>query len=238
MEPRKNNKFLVSQKSEISATIKKHDFVEIEYTGKLKDENIIFDTTDEKVAKENKLHGHDYGPIIICVGGEQLLKGLDKNLEGKETGKEYDFDIKPEDAFGKKNAKLIQLIPTNKFKQQKIQPMPGMQLNIDGVVGTVKTVSGGRTLVDFNHPLAGKELSYKIKINKKITDDKEKLSGYLKLSLGTKDFEAEIINGNAKISLKKEIPKEAKERLSKKITELIPNIKKIEFTIGEDSKNK
>ncbi len=192
MEPRKNNKFLVSQKSEISATIKKHDFVEIEYTGKLKDENIIFDTTDEKVAKENKLHGHDYGPIIICVGEEQLLKGLDKNLEGKETGKEYDFDIKPEDAFGKKNAKLIQLIPTNKFKQQKIQPMPGMQLNIDGVVGTVKTVSGGRTLVDFNHPLAGKELSYKIKINKKITDDKEKLSGYLKLSLGAKDFKVEI----------------------------------------------
>ncbi|GAG20749.1 unnamed protein product, partial [marine sediment metagenome] len=41
---------------------------------------------------------------------------------------------------------------------------------------------------------------------------------------------------NAKISLKKEIPKEAKERLSKKITEIIPNIKKVEFTIGEDSK--
>ena len=237
MEPRKNNKFLVSQKSEISATIKKHDFVEIEYTGKLKDENIIFDTTDEKVAKENKLHGHDYGPVIICIGEEQLLKGLDKNLEGKETGKEYDFDIKPEDAFGKKNAKLIQLVPTNKFKQQKIQPMPGMQLNIDGVVGTVKTVSGGRTLVDFNHPLAGKELSYKIKINKKITDDKEKLSSYLKLRIG-KDFEAEITNSNAKISLKNEIPKEIKERLSKKITELIPDIKKVEFTIGEDSKNK
>ncbi|GAG16317.1 unnamed protein product, partial [marine sediment metagenome] len=181
--------------------IKKKDFVEIEYTGKLKEENIIFDTTDEKIAKENKLHNHDYGPVTICVGEEQLLKGLDKNIEGKETGKEYDFDINPEDAFGKKNAKLIQLIPTNKFKQQKIQPMPGMQLNIDGVVGTVKTVSGGRTLVDFNHPLSGKELSYKIKINKKITDDKEKLSSYLKLSLGTKDFEAEIINGNAKISL-------------------------------------
>ena len=218
--------------------IKKRDFVEIEYTGKLKEENVIFDTTDEKVAKENKLHNHDYCPAIICVGEEQLLKGLDKNIEGKEIGKEYDFDIKPEDAFGKKNAKLIQLIPTNKFKQQNIQPMPGVQLNIDGVVGTIKTVSGGRTLVDFNHPLSGKELSYKIKINKKITDDKEKLSGYLKLSLDTKDFEAEIINNNAKISLKSEIPKEAKERLSKKITEIIPNIKKVEFTIEEDSKNK
>jgi FKBP-type peptidyl-prolyl cis-trans isomerase SlyD len=218
--------------------IKKRDFVEIEYTGKLKEGDVVFDTTDEKIAKENNLHGHDYGPVVICVGEQQLLKGLDKNLEGKDIGKEYNVEIKPEDAFGKKNAKLIQLIPTNKFKQQKIQPMPGMQINIDGMLGTIKTVSGGRTLVDFNHPLAGKELLYKIKINKRIIDDKEKLAGYLKLSLGTKDIEAEITNGNAKIILKKEIPKEAQETLNKKITVLIPNIKKIEFTIAEGIKNK
>jgi len=216
----------------------KKDFIEIEYTGKIKDENIVFDTTDEKVAKENNLETHSgYEPVIICVGEEQLLKGIDKNLEGKDVGKEYDIEIKPEDAFGNKNAKLIQLIPTSKFKQQKIQPMPGMQMNIDGMVGTIKTVSGGRTLVDFNHPLSGKELFYKIKINRKVTDDKEKLTGYLKLSLGTKDFEIEINNNDAKIKLKNEIPKEAEERLSKKITELIPNIKKVEFTIGQQ-KNK
>ena len=76
--------------------------------------------------------------------------------------------------------------------------------------------------MDFKHPLAGKELLYKVKVNKKIIDDKEKLIGYLKLSLGIKDFEAEIVNGDAKISLKKEIPKEVEERLSKKIIELIP----------------
>jgi len=218
-------------------TVSKKDFIEIEYTGKLKEDNIIFDTTDEKVAKENNLESHGYEPVIICVGEQQLLKGIDKNLEGKDIGKEYDIDINPEDAFGNKNAKLIQLIPTSKFKKQNIQPMPGIQLNIDGMVGTIKTVSGGRTLVDFNHPLAGKELSYKIKINKKITDDKEKLQGYLKLSLGTKDIETEINNNEAKVKLKNEIPKEAEERLKNKIIELIPNIKKIDFTI-EQQKNK
>src|SRR3989338_8305892 len=189
-------------------TVKKRDFVEIEYTGKIKEGNVIFDTTDEKVAKENNLHGHDFSPAIICLGEEQVLKGIDKNLEGKDIGKEYEFDINPEDAFGKKNAKLIQLIPIAKFRQQGIQPVPGMQLNIDGMVGTVKTVSGGRTLVDFNHPLAGKELSYKVRINKKVTDDKEKLSGYIKLALGTKDFETAVENGNAKITMKNEIPQE------------------------------
>ena len=214
-------------------TVKKRDFIEIEYTGKIKEDKVIFDTTDEKVAKENNLHGHDFSPAIICIGEEQILKGIDKNLEGKDIGKEYEFDIKPEDAFGKKNAKLIQLIPTAKFRQQSIQPMPGMQLNIDGVVGTVKTVSGGRTLVDFNHPLAGKELSYKVRINKKITDNKEKLSGYIKLTLGTKDFEATVENGNAKITLKNEIPKEIQEELSEKITELMPEVKKAEFDMSK-----
>src|SRR3989338_9121973 len=219
-------------------TVGKGDFVEIEYTGKIKEGNIIFDTTDEKIAKENNLHNHDFSPAIICIGEEQILKGIDKNLEGKGIGKEYEFDIKPEDAFGKKNAKLIQLIPTAKFKQQSIEPVPGMQLNIDSMVGTVKTVSGGRTLVDFNHPLAGKELLYKVKINKKITDSKEKLNGYVKLTLGTKYFEATVENGNAKITLKNEIPEEIQERLIEKIAELMPEIKKAEFAVVNKQKNK
>jgi len=217
--------------------VSKRDFVEIEYTGKIKDDNIIFDTTDEKVAKENNLESKDLGPVVVCAGEEQLLKGIDKALEGKEIGKEYDLVIKPEDAFGSKNAKLIQLIPTSKFKQQNMQPMPGLQVNIDGMVGLIKTVSGGRTLVDFNHPLSGKDLLYKIKINKKIVDDKEKLIGYVKLSLGTKDFSVEIKENNAKITLKTEIHKESQEKLSKKITELIPGIKKVEFAF-EKEKNK
>jgi FKBP-type peptidyl-prolyl cis-trans isomerase SlyD len=219
--------------------IKKQDFIEIEYTGKIKEDNIIFDTTDEKTAKENNLHSHGgFGPVVICVGEEQVLKGIDKYLEGKETEKEYDININPEDAFGNKDAKLIQLIPTNKFKQQNIQPMPGVQVNIDGMVGIVKTVSGGRTLVDFNHPLAGKELSYHVKANKKVVDDKEKLRGHIKLSLGLDDFSSEITEGNAKITIKIEIPNEVKEQLNQKIIELIPNIKKVEFIVEKEQKNK
>ena len=64
-----------------------------------------------------------------------------------------------------------------------------------------------------------------------------KLKGYLKLSLGTKDIETELNNNEAKIKIKNEIPKEAEERLKSKIIELIPNIKKVDFTIGQQ-KNK
>ena len=219
------------------STIKKHDLIELEYTGKTKEENIIFDTTDKDIAKENDLHTHqDFGPVVVCVGEQQVLPGLDKNLEGKETGKEYDFDIKPEDAFGKKDAKLIQLVPTSKFKKQNIHPQPGLQLNLDGMIGTIKTVSGGRTLVDFNHPLAGRELSYDVKINKMVNDDKEKVKAYLKLTFGIKDCEVKIEEGNAKIEIKTELNEKVKEEINKKITELIQTIKKTEFVIKKEEK--
>ena len=219
------------------AKISKKDFIEIEYTGRIKEDNSIFDTTDRKVAKENNMKSREeFGPVIVCVGENQVLKGLDISLEGKEAGAEYDVAINPKDAFGSKNPKLIQMIPTSKFIQQKIQPMPGLQLNIDGIVGTVKTVGGGRALIDFNHPLAGKELSYKVKINKKVTDPKEQLVGYLRLVLGMKDLEAEINEKKAKVTLKTEIPKEVQEEISNKLTVLISGIDKVEFAVNQKNK--
>lgn len=219
--------------------LKNKDFIELEYTGTIKEDNIIFDTTDEQLAKDNSLFNEtmSYGPVVICLGESQVLKGLEEELVGKETEKEYTIELSSEKAFGKKDPKLIQLIPTSKFSKQKIRPMPGLQLNIDGLLGVIKTVSGGRTLVDFNHPLAGKDVIYKVKINKIVTGDLEKVKAYLKISLNLKDIDVKIEDGTAKAILKKELPKEAIEMLSKKITELIPNIKKLELT-GEGVKNK
>lgn len=200
--------------------IKKKDFIEIEYTGKVKD-GPVFDTTDEKIAKDNNIYNEklDFGPIVICVGEQQVIKGLDKNLIDKELGS-YKIELSPEDAFGKKSAKFIQLISTSKFKQQDIAPMPGLQVNIDGIIGIIKTVSGGRTLVDFNHPLAGKDITYNVKINKIITDPKEKITSFLKTGLNLKDFEVKLENNKASIALKKDIPKEIKENIAKKLKEL------------------
>ncbi len=213
--------------------MKKGDFVELEYTGKIKDMNFVFDTTSEKEAKENNIHDAraSYGPVIICIGQKHVIHGLDEQLEGKELGKKYHIELKPEQGFGKKDAKLIQLIATNKFIKQNINPMPGLQVNIDGLMGIIRTVSGGRTLVDFNHPLAGKELVYDFKINKIIKDDEEKLKALLKLQLNLKDIKAKIKEGNATVSLniKQELPKPIEEKLTKNIKELIPLIKKIKF---------
>ena len=212
-------------------TVKKNDFIEIEYTGKTKEENHVFDTTDEKVAKDSDIYNEksEYAPSIVCIGENHILKGLDDQLIGKDIGKEYEISLSPENAFGRKDGKLIQLIPSKKFLQQRIQPMPGLQVNIDGTYGTIKTVSGGRCLVDFNHPLSGRELLYKVKINRIVEDNSEKLKALLKIHLYIKDAEVDASGDTANIKLKQELPKEVQEEF-KKIVERSTSIKTLNFS--------
>lgn len=220
------------------AIIKKHDFVEIEYTGKIKEDGTIFDTTEEKVAKESNLHGKnsDYSPAVICVGENSIMKGLEEQMVGKETGKGYTFEISSDNAFGKRNAKMIQLIPMNKFRQQNIQPVPGLQLNIDGVFGVIKTVSSGRCMVDFNHPLAGKDLVYNVKINRIVDDNAEKIKSLLKIHLQMKDAEIDLKEESANIKSKQNVPKQVQEEFKKIVEHTISGIKNVVFTILEEKK--
>lgn len=201
--------------------IKKGDFIEIEYTGRLKEDSAVFDTTNEQVAKDNEVHNPnaEYGPVIVCLGEGQIVAGLDEALEGKETGK-HNIELPAEKAFGKKNAKLIQMVPLMKFTQHKIKPFPGLQINIDNMMGTVKTVSSGRVLVDFNHPLSGKDILYEIEIKRIVTDKKEQVESLVKLLLGIKDAKIEIKGDNAEIQMKPELPPQIAEEMKKKIKEL------------------
>jgi len=215
--------------------ISKGDFVELEYTGRIKEGLIVFDTTNEKVAKENNIHSPQgtYGPVIVCLGQEQLLKGLEDELEGKEPGKDYTFELPPEKAFGKKNAKLIRMIPYSAFKKQGVEPQPGMQVNVDNMIGIIKTATGGRCLVDFNNPLAGRDVIYEVKVNKIVTDDKEKIKSFIKLSLNLKEAEVKVSDGKAEIKLEKEIPEEIQKIIKDKMLPLVPNVKEVKFA-GKD----
>jgi len=197
--------------------VKKGDFIEVEYTGKLED-GTVFDTTDEALAKEKGIHNENgqYGSVVICLGQGHLLAGLDDEMEGKEPGK-YSFELPAEKAFGKRDGKLIQLIPTSKLTKNNIQPIPGLQLNIDGMIATIKTVSGGRTIVDFNHPLAGKDVSYDIEIKGIVTDAVKKAKALLSLELRIKP---EVEEKEGKIVIK-DIPEQVQEPLKKRLSEFI-----------------
>ncbi|MFC1691787.1 peptidylprolyl isomerase [Nanoarchaeota archaeon] len=223
-------------------TVKNGDFVEIEYSGHLKEDNKLFDTTDKEKAQKEGLFDPEtqYGAKIVCIGQTQLLKGLDEQIIGKEIGKEHKFEIGSEQAFGKKSAKLIQMISASKFKEHKLNPMPGLQINVDGMMGIVKRAGGGRVLVDFNHPLAGHDLVYDLKINKIVTDIKEKVKSIMAMNLGQLEFDIEIQGDKALISFTPAnvLPDSILKQLELKITEAIPEIKKLENKPGSKEKEK
>jgi len=153
--------------------VQKNDFIEIEFTGKSNNE--IFDTTHPEEAKSIGLDA-DVKPMVISVGNEMLLKGLDDALDGKEIGEKYSVHILPEKGFGKRNASLIKTIPMRIFREKNLNPAPGMVFQLDQHLVRILSVSGGRVIADFNNPLAGKEIDYDFKILRKVDDNKEKIN--------------------------------------------------------------
>ncbi len=207
--------------------LKKGDFIEIDYIGKIKDENKIFDLTNEEIAKKENIYhkDHEYKPIIICLGFNDIIKGLDEELINKDLGK-YIIEINSEKAFGKKTYDLIKLVPNSIFSKENIRPFPGLQINIEGLIGTIRSVSGGRSLIDFNHPLAGRDLIYEVEIKRIVDNLEEKLKSLLKLKIG-KEVKFDIIN--AKAVIKTNLNQELKKLLEEEIKDKIPEIQEIEF---------
>lgn len=153
-------------------TIKKGDFVELLYTGKANGE--IFDSNIEEDLKKTGSRQKAKKTIII-VGHGMLVPGLDKALEGKESEKEYILDVKPEEGFGLRKRELMKMIPLKVFTEKNLNPQPGMVFQMDDAIVKIITISGARVTVDFNNPLAGKDLNYKFIIRKKVTEEKEKV---------------------------------------------------------------
>jgi len=159
------------------------DVVYIDFVGRIKDTNEIFDLTNEEVAKKEGIYNpnYSYKPIPVVVGFGMVVKGLDEALLGMNVGEEKVIEVPPEKAFGYRNENLVKTFNLSDFKKQDVEVKPGEYVNINGILGKVISVSGGRVMVDFNHPLAGKTLVYSVKIVKKVEDEVEKVKAVLEL---------------------------------------------------------
>ena len=222
-------------------TLKKKDFIEIEFTGKVKDGEIF----DSNIKKDlEKLHeGHDHPveakPFIFSLGEGMFLKGIEDFLIGKEIG-EYEIELSPEKAFGNRNADLVQKMPIRAFIEQKINPIPGVMFNFDGKVGKILAVSGGRVMVDFNNPLSGKHVEYKLKILRKIENLNEKIKAFIDF-LFKKELKFEVKEKKLIIESEKQLVKfvEMFKDKFKDIFGLELEVKEIEFKKDEEeSRNK
>lgn len=203
--------------------VKNGDFVELDFVGRIKATGKIFDLTVKDMAENDVGRQMDFKPIIACIGSGQLIKGFEERLVGKEVGSEFEFDLPAEKAFGKKNPNLIQLVPLPVFKKNNVDPYPGQQLNVDGMLATVRSVSGGRVVLDFNHPLAGKELHYWVKIRKIINSEKKKIEA-ITAFFGV-PCEVVIKSAYAEIKTKKPLPEQMQQLISIEINKHLKDIK-------------
>lgn len=222
-------------------TLKKKDFVEVDYTGRLQANGAVFDTTSKELAKHEGIANPRmaYEPVIICIGESHLIRGLDVKLEGAEVGKEYTFDIPAEQAFGKKSAKFVELIPMTKFKSQGIVPQQGLAVNVDGKYGEVKRAAGGRILVDFNHPLAGQDVKYTINIRRKVDDLAEQVKAVLAIKLNMHDIDVDVQDGKATVrgeGLGK-LPDEFAKHVCSQLHMVIPSLATMVFAEKKSDKN-
>lgn len=160
--------------------LKTGDFVEIEFD--LYANGSLVQTTDEKKGKEANLNIKEYKPQSIILGKSFILKALDDDII-KNKKESNTLNLKTEEAYGKRKKDLLKTLPKSAFEEHKTRPVPGVTYDFNGMYGTVKSVIGGRVLVDFNNPLSGKEIKITYNIMKKIEDVCEKVKIIMKTVL-------------------------------------------------------
>jgi FKBP-type peptidyl-prolyl cis-trans isomerase 2 len=208
--------------------IKKGDFVELDYTAKIVNLDKVFDTTLESVAKDKGIHNKEikYKPLVIKVGEGHLVKGLDAFIVDKVPGN-YKVELDAENAFGKKNAKLLRLVSIKEFHKNQIQPVPGLEVELDNHRGVVRTVNGGRVIVDFNHPLSSQDVTYDIHIKSIVTDPKAKVEAALE-SFRIPFEQVTFENDKATVTFKTKIPEEIVKPIVDELKKMT-DVKDVEF---------
>lgn len=136
--------------------IKDGDTIKIDYTGTL-DDGTVFDSSVN--------HGQ---PLEFTVGSGQVIPGFDEAVRGMDVGEEKTFRIEPAQAYGESNPALTQTVPKS-VVQCDMELQVGMMLGVataDGqqIPATITEVTDETITLDMNHPLAGKALTFSIKV--------------------------------------------------------------------------
>jgi FKBP-type peptidyl-prolyl cis-trans isomerase 2 len=134
--------------------VKKGDKVKVEYKGTL-DDGTVFDSSEGKE------------PIAFEAGSGQVIKGFDNAVIDMKNGEEKKINIKSTEAYGDVNPALVKKVPKAALQGQ--EPKPGMMLLLQAPDGRkfparITEVTDKEITIDLNHPLAGKNLNFDIKV--------------------------------------------------------------------------
>lgn len=136
-------------------TVKEGDTVRMHYTGTLSDGS-TFDSSEGRA------------PLEFTVGAGQIIPGLDAALPGMEEGQSKTVDVPASDAYGEVVEDARQTVPREVIPDE-IPLEVGTRLQMQTQSGqampvTVTEVGAEEVTLDANHPLAGKDLTFKIEV--------------------------------------------------------------------------
>ena len=149
-------------------TVQQGSHVDVDYEGRL-DDGTLFDTSIIDVARAEGVYveEREYTPLHITVGEGMLIKGFEDALIGMHECEEKTVKINAKDAYGESRPELIKTFPKDSERDKELKVGLVVLVNVEGrqVPARVTEVSENISL-DFNHPLAGKDLTFKIKVVK------------------------------------------------------------------------
>lgn len=109
----------------------------------------------------------DKAPATFTVGDGNLLPGFEQALFGLETGTKTSLTIPPERGFGQPNDGNLQTMARDDFSDMELSP--GLLIIFSDAAGgempgVVKSYDDEQVIIDFNHPLAGRVLTFDVEI--------------------------------------------------------------------------
>ena len=106
-------------------------------------------------------------PLSYLHGKGNIIPGLEQALSGKAAGDKLDVTVAPEQGYGPRDERLVQIVPRTKFGEVE-GLAPGVQVRVGGPQGarivSVVRVDRDFVTIDGNHPLAGRTLHFSVEI--------------------------------------------------------------------------
>ena len=122
-------------------------------------------TLEDGTVAENTF---DDEPIRFVMGDGTIIQGLERALYGVKAGEEESLKIGPENAFGAHDPEAVLTRPRSDFPDemdvQEGQIIAFSQPDDDEILGAVLEVHPDSVKVDFNHPIAGHTIQFRVKV--------------------------------------------------------------------------
>ncbi len=136
---------------------------------KIEENSVVSFNYEVKDAKTGEVVDSNMGqaPLSFITGKQQIIPGLENQMKGMEAGENADILVPAAEAYGEYNAEAVQAMPREQFAGIDLQE--GMALygqSEDGqtVQVIVKSFDDKEVTIDFNHPLAGKDLLFTVSV--------------------------------------------------------------------------